>query len=276
MIQWNLNIKQIGEMIMEKLKLALIGCGYLNEIVANAWKDGYLPEYELIAVLGRNYGRAKIFAENYRCKACADINELMDMKPDFVAEAASVKSIQDYSETILNGGSNLVVLSIGAFADQEFYERIKNTAARNNRRVYIASGAVGGFDILRTAALMSPITASISSQKAPGSLYHTPLYKEGLLDITKREQVFNGTTKEAIAILPTHVNVAVATALASAGPEKTIMNIDAVPGFQGDEYKIEIEGEEVRTELNIYSRTSKVAAWSVVSVLQNAVAPIVF
>ncbi|PKM68667.1 MAG: aspartate dehydrogenase, partial [Firmicutes bacterium HGW-Firmicutes-2] len=49
-----------------------------------------------------------------------------------------------------------------------------------------------------------------------------------------------------------------------------------VPGFEGDEYKIEIQGEEIRTELNIYSKTSKVAAWSVVAVLQNAVSPIVF
>ncbi len=261
---------------MSKLKLALIGCGYLNEIVANALKEGYLPEYELVAVLGRNYERASAFANHFGCKVCTDINELMEMKPDFIAEAASVKAVKDYTETVLNGGSNLVVLSIGAFADQEFYDRVKNTAARNNRKVYIASGAVGGFDVLRTAALMSPITASISSQKAPGSLYYTPLYKEGLLDITEREQVFTGTTKEAIAILPTHVNVAVATALASAGPENTVMNIDAVPGFRGDEYKIEIKGEEVRTELNIYSRTSKVAAWSVVAVLQNAVAPIVF
>ncbi|MCF8020303.1 MAG: DUF108 domain-containing protein [Vallitaleaceae bacterium] len=261
---------------MDKLKLALIGCGKLNEIVAKALKDGYLPEYELVAVLGKDYDRTKAFAEHHGCMPCADINELMASKPDFVAEAASVKSIQDYSETVLNGGSNLVVLSIGAFADQEFYERVKNTAARNNRRVYIASGAVGGFDILRTAALMSPITASISAQKAPGSLYHSPLYKDGLLEITKREQVFTGTTKEAIAILPTKVNVAVATALASAGPENTIMNIDAVPGFEGDEYKIEIQGEEIRTELSIYSRTSKVAAWSVVAVLQNAVSPIVF
>ena len=261
---------------MDKLKLALIGCGKLNEIVAKALKDGYLPEYELVAVLGKDYDRTKAFAEHHGCKPCADINELMAFKPDFVAEAASVKSIQDYSETILNGSSNLVVLSIGAFADQEFYERVKNTAARNNRRVYIASGAVGGFDILRTAALMSLITASISAQKAPESLYDSPLYKDGLLEITEREQVFTGTTKEAIAILPTKVNVAVATALASAGPENTIMNIDAVPGFEGDEYKIEIQGEEIRTELNIYSKTSKVAAWSVVAVLQNAVSPIVF
>lgn len=261
---------------MIKLKLALIGCGYLNEIVAEAIEQGHLPEYELVGVLGKTPERLEAFAERFHCKACTDIMELMALEPDFTAEAASVQSIRDYAEDVLTGGSNLVVLSIGAFADAEFYERVKQTARESHRRVYIASGAVGGFDVLRTAALMSPITASISSQKAPGSLVHSPLYKEGLLDITEREQVFGGTTKEAIAILPTHVNVAVATALASAGPEQTKMKIEAVPGFVGDEYKIEIEGEEVRTELNIYSKTSKIAAWSVVAVLQNAVSPIVF
>lgn len=261
---------------MGEIKLALIGCGYLNEIVANALRDGYLPEYELIAVLGRDYGRTKAFAERHGCKACADIDELMAMKPDFTAEAASVKSVKDYGEIILKGGSNFVVLSIGAFADGEFYERIKNIAAQNKRRVYIASGAVGGFDVLRTAALMSPITASISAQKAPASLINTPLFTNELMNITEPQQVFSGTTKEAIAILPTKVNVAIATALASAGPGNTAMKIKAVPGFKGDEYKIEIQGEEVRTELNIYSRTSAIAAWSVIEVLQNAVSPIVF
>lgn len=261
---------------MGKIKLALIGCGYLNEIVANALKDGYLPEYELIGVLGKDSDRVKAFAERHGCKACTDIDELLEMKPDFTAEAASVKAVQDYSEAILNAGSNLVVLSIGAFADREFYERIKNTAAQNKCRVYIASGAVGGFDVLRTAALMSPIRASIGAQKAPASLKNTSLFTNELMDITVPQQVFSGTAKEAIALLPTKVNVAIATALASAGPENTAMIIKAVPGFKGDEYKIEIQGEEVRAELNIYSRTSAIAAWSVVEVLQNAVAPIVF
>lgn len=261
---------------MKKVKLALIGCGYLNEIVANAMKSGYLPEYELIAVLGRDFGRTEEFAGRFGCKACATIDELLALQPDFTAEAASVKSVQEYGEKILQGGSNLVVLSIGAFAQPDFYERIKTTARQNNRRVYIASGAVGGFDVLRTAALMSPITASISAQKAPASLNNTPLFADELLTISEPQQVFSGTTREAIALLPTKVNVAIATALASAGPENTLMNIKAVPHFKGDEYKIEIQGEEVRTELNIYSRTSAIAAWSVVAVLQNAVAPIVF
>jgi len=96
------------------------------------------------------------------------------------------------------------------------------------------------------------------------------------MDITSPRPVFSGTTKEAIALLPTKVNVAIATALASAGPENTAMNISAVPGFKGDQYRIEIQGEEVCAELNIYSRTSAIAAWSVVRVLQNAVSPIVF
>lgn len=261
---------------MGKIKLALLGCGYLNEIVANALKDGFLPQYELVAVLGRNTSKTLAFASRFGCKACSTIDELLLEKPDFTAEAASIKAIQDYSEAVLNGGSNLVVLSIGAFADSAFYERVKNIALQNNRRVYIASGAVGGFDILRTAALMSPITASISAQKSPQSLANTPLYSESLDNITAAVNVFNGSVEKAIKILPTKVNVAVATALASAGADKTEMHISAVPSFNGDEYKIEIQGTEVRTELNIYSRTSAVAAWSVVAVLQNAVSPIVF
>lgn len=120
---------------MGKLKLALIGCGYLNETVANAWKDGYLPEYELIGVQEKDFDCAKAFAERHGCKACTEIDELLEMKPDFTAEAASVKAVRDYSEAILSGGSNLVVLSIGAFADPEFYERIKTTAIQNKGRV---------------------------------------------------------------------------------------------------------------------------------------------
>ncbi|MEG1126123.1 MAG: aspartate dehydrogenase domain-containing protein [Oscillospiraceae bacterium] len=261
---------------MKKYKLALIGCGFLNEIVANALKDGYLPEFELVGAFSKSSERTKAFAASHGCKACESVEELMAQKPDFTAEAASIKAVQSYGEAVLKGGSNLVVLSIGAFADEAFYEKIKETAAQSSTRVYIASGAVGGFDILRTAALMSPITASIKAQKSPHSLYGTPLDTEELHNVTAPCRVFDGTVKDAIAILPTKVNVAVATALASAGVQKTVMNIDAVPGFSGDEYKIEIQGDEVRTELNIYSRTSAVAAWSVVAALQNAVSPIVF
>lgn len=261
---------------MKKLRLALMGCGKLCEIIAEAKKNGYLEEYELVAVLGRNAEKLKSFAEKYECAACESIEELMEFKPDYVAEAASIKAIKDYGKKVLDGGANLVVLSIGAFADEVFYEEIKDTARRNNRRVYIASGAVGGFDVLRTSALMSPIKTSFSAKKSPESLKNTPLFKDELLEIEENTEVFRGSAKEAIGILPTKVNVAIATALASSGTENTDMDIEVEPGFKGDEYDIRVEGEEVKAQLKIYSRTSKIAAWSVVEVLENAVSPIVF
>ncbi len=261
---------------MKKVKLALMGAGHLNEIVANALKDGFLPEYEIVGVLGRNPSKTEAFASRHNCKACTSIEELLALEPDVTSEAASPQAVIDYTETVLRSGSDLVVISIGAFADEALYNKVKEIGRETNQKVYIASGAVGGFDVLRTAALMSPIKATFTSMKAPGSLYHSPLYKEGLLDITEPERVFSGNTKEAIEMLPFHFNVAVATALASAGPEQTMMNNDAVPNFQGDQYKIEIQGEEVSTDLNIYSRTPRIAGWSIVAVLQNIVSPIVF
>lgn len=258
------------------LKLALLGCGYLNEIVANALKDGHLPDYELVGVLGRNMENTKSFANAHNCKACSNIEELLALKPDCVAEAASGQAIRDYAEIILTGNADLVVLSVGAFSDTDFYEKIKETASTHKQKVYIASGAVGGFDVLKTASLMGPIEATFKSLKMPRALYHGPLDRLGLLDITEPENVFKGTTREAIEMMPHHFNVAVATALSSAGIEKTVMEIDAVPNFIGDQYLIEVQGEEVYAHLNIYSRTSKIAAWSVVRILQNIAGPIVF
>ena len=70
-----------------------------------------------------------------------------------------------------------------------------------------------------------------------------------------------------------------ATALASAGPENTNIDIYAVPGgFQGDEFQIKLHGEEVATDLRIYSRTRTcaIAGWSIVSKLKNIASPIEF
>lgn len=35
-----------------KTKFGIIGCGFLGRIVAQAWKDGLLPDHEPAGVLG--------------------------------------------------------------------------------------------------------------------------------------------------------------------------------------------------------------------------------
>lgn len=261
---------------MEKLKLGLLGSGYLSGIVAQAWLDGLLDEYELVGIYGRNPETTGAMAGKIGCKACSNIDELLALKPDYIAEAASVACVRDYARRILSSGANLVVLSIGAFADSEFYEQVRKTAFENSTRVYIASGAVGGFDVLRTISLMGEAAAGIESVKGPKSLRNTPLFEECLMTDTDTRRVFSGCAKEAIALLPTKVNVAVAAALATIGPEATKVDIISSPDFVGDDHKITSEINGVKAVIDVYSSTSAIAGWSVVAVLRNAVSPIVF
>ena len=253
---------------MNKKRLGILGSGYLSGIVVDAWKQGLLEDYEIVGVMGRTPETVSEMAKKAGCVACLTLDELLAQKPDYIAEAAS--------EKILSSGSSLIVLSIGAFADQEFYEKAQKTAKENGTRIYIASGAVGGFDVLRTVSLMGQATAGIETRKGPASLRNTPLFEEHLMTDTEETHVFSGNAREAIGLLPTKVNVAVASSLATVGPENTSVNITSVPGFVGDDHKITAEIDGVKAVVDIYSSTSAIAGWSVVAVLRNIVSPVVF
>lgn len=261
---------------MKKLKLAILGNGFLADIIVEAACRGLLDEYELTGILGRTKEKTEKLAQKGHCQACETIEELLGSHPDYVAEAASVQSVRDYGEQILSAGASLIVLSIGAFADSGFYGEMQETAREHGTRIYIASGAVGGFDVLRTVSLMGQVKAGICTHKGPASLKHTPLFEEHLMTDKEESHVFEGNAKKAISLLPTKVNVAVATSLASAGPEETFVDIYSVPGMAGDDHKITAEIDGVKAVVDIYSRTSAIAGWSVVAVLRNIVSPVVF
>ena len=261
---------------MGKKKFGIMGNGYLAGIIVDSYLSGILDEYQLVGVMGRTPDKTAALAERCGCKACGTVEELLALKPDIVAEAASVQCIKDNAETVLSSGADLIVLSIGAFADKALYDKIKETATEHDTKVHIASGAVGGFDVLRTVSLMGQAKSGIRTRKGPASLKNTPLYDDGLMTEEEERQVFSGNAKEAISILPTKVNVAVAASLATIGPEDTSVNIFSVPGMIGDDHKITAEIDGVKAVVDIYSSTSAIAGWSVVAVLKNLVSPIVF
>lgn len=61
------------------------------------------------------------------------------------------------------------------------------------------------------------------------------------------------------------MNVAVATSLATTGPEITGVTMHSVPGWVGDDHCITAEIEGVKAVVDICSSTSAIAGWSVVS-----------
>lgn len=264
---------------MEKKKLALMGCGYLGNIVARAYVDGLLPGYQLVGVASRSYDAAQKTAQMAGCPACRTLQELLALGPDHLAEAASVQCVRDIALPTLHAGVNLVVLSIGAFADLEFLAQAEAAAAHSGARVHLASGAIGGFDVLQTITLMAQAqglaqSAGIHTHKGPASLQGTPLFAPQLAEA--EQEVFCGSAAQAIELLPTKVNVAVAAALATTGPRQAGMRITSVPGFVGDDHRITAEIEGVKAMVDVYSSTSAIAGWSVVALLRNLAAPIAF
>lgn len=260
-------------------RLVIVGCGRLGTIVAEAVARGLLPEYELVGLQSRTFARAEALAEalageGVACKACRTLEELWDLKPDFLVEAASPAAMRALTIPTLERGCSIVTLSIGAFADEAFYQEVMQVARRTGERVYCASGATGGFDVLRTATLMGGATATFFNEKGPNGLKGTPVYEEGLLQ--EQRVVFRGTATEAIAQFPTRVNVTVAASRASVGPEQMQVEMQSSPYFRGDTQRVEIRNPQVRAVVDVYSATPEIAAWSVVAVLQRITAPIVF
>ena len=265
----------------EKKKLAIVGCGKLADIVVDALLGGLLEDYALIGSYSNTFEKSKRLAErindseaNYNCTACGSLSELLALKPDYIVESASPTAMRELVLRALKNGSSVVTLSIGALADEDFYREVQETAKENGTRVHFVSGSIGGFDVLRTASLMGDSEVSFDTEKGPRSLKDSPVYQTELE--TKKKQVFQGNAKEAIAMFPAKVNVAVAAALASVGPEKTNVSVTSIPDYIGDKHRIEIKNEEVHAIIDIYSKTSKIAGWSVVNTLRNITSPIVF
>lgn len=261
---------------MEKKKLALLGYGYLSKVVADAVKDGVIPEYEIVGVMGRDFDKVSRFSQDYNCKPCSSIEEIMDLNPDFVAEAAAPQTIIDYGKIILEGGSNLVAISTGAFVDLELYEEIKQAALENNTKLYLPGGAVGGFDLLQIAALRGPIDITVTSKRPPERFKNTKLFKEELMNMEDSERIFTGNVKRIMEEHPQSYNVAVAIALASAGIEDTKLNIDAIPGLKGDSYNLHVKGDQMEVDIDVHAPDYNIAGWSIVETLKNEASPVVF
>ncbi len=262
-------------------KLAIVGCGKLANIVVDALIGGLLPDYQLIGVLSRSAEKAQQLAEKvndsvtaYTCTACNQLDQLLALKPDYIVESASPNALRELAIPALKNGSSIVVLSIGAFANTHYYEEVKNTARQFNTRVHLVSGAIGGFDVLRTASLMGPSTVTFETEKGPASLRDSSIYDAALEN--EERTVFEGNAKEAIALFPTKVNVAVAASLASVGPADTKVKVTSIPGYVGDKHRIEINNEQVKAVIDVYSSTAQIAGWSVVNTLRNITSPIVF
>lgn len=257
------------------IRLGLYGCGRLNKIVVDCYNKGLLDGFEIVGCYSKTKESREEMANSLNVKPCDTYDELLKRNIDYLVEATNPLATKAILEKTINNKVNIILLSIGALADEDYYKNIINLAKENNVRIHLASGAIAGFQVLRTANIMGLTKSSLTNTKGPRALSRTTLYKEKME--VENVVAFEGSAYNAIQNLPTGINVGVATALATMGVHDTNILIQSKPGFIGDSQCIDIEcGEEIKAHLDVYSRTSDIAGYSVVALLQNLISPIVF
>jgi len=257
-------------------RVALIGFGALGRIVAGAWEEYLGASYELTGIYEkfRQESRMEIVELGYR--AYPSIEELLSDRPDYVIELAGVEAVREYGQMVLACGSNLIAASIGALADDELRIRLEQIARESRVKIYLPSGAIGGFDVFQTIALMGGATGRIDTYKAPEGLNGAPHLQGRLLSDLEEEVVFEGNAREAIKGFPKNVNVAVSSGLASVGLDEMEVAIHSQPGLNANTHRITVENETVKATLEVASKPDKtnpkssvVTAWSVIALLKN-------
>ncbi len=260
-------------------KIAIIGGGALGATLAVNLKKRLSSQYTITGILTRT--GAEELTRQIGCRACWNLDELLLDDPDYVVEIAGISAVAEYGAKILKRGIDLIVVSVGALANPELYQDLLGAAEESGSILYIASGAIGGFDLMRTFALMGNMEASIENVKAPQNLEDAPYLSGRMLSRTQPELVFQGTVQEAIAGFPKNVNVAVAADLAVSA--ETDVLIRSVPGQVLNSHIIRLKSQTAEAEISISSapdpknpRSSTFTAWSVIALLENLNSPIRF
>jgi aspartate dehydrogenase len=192
---------------------------------------------------------------------------------DVVVEVAGHGALAQYGVAALKQGSDLVITSIGALADQALWLSLQQAATRS--KILLPAGAVAGIDALAAARLGGLDQVRYSSRKPPASLSDTlPLVRESV--------VFEGNARDAALQFPKNANVAATIALAGIGFEKTEVRIIADPALTQNVHVLEATGNFGTFTMTIAGRplpsnpkSSSLTAMSLLRCIENRQSAIV-
>ena len=233
---------------MEK-KVAVIGYGSIGkEIIASA-KRQEIPNAKIVAVFDKQSQVINsVDNQNSDVHLFSEFDEFYNSQIysnlDVIIECASKDAVKEYGKKIIESKKDLIVLSVGAFSDKKYLAELQYLSNLNNTKVLIPTGAIAGLDSIRSVKKYL-YSLSITTTKHPKSLAGAPFFKRSKInldDINSETVLFEGNASTAIELFPANVNVAVATALAGIGLEKTRVRIKADPLISVNKHEIVAKG----------------------------------
>ena len=245
------------------MKVGIIGCGAIANIITSS----IVPENNGIDIkyfFDKDVERAENLASFAGGVAVLNFEDMLD-DVDLVLECASPDSVKYFAPIVLEHGCDMIIMSIGAFMDIDFYENVKKIAKENNAKIHLPSGAVVGLDGIKAVADFGLDEVSLVTRKSPRSLGK---------EIDEEEVLFEGKASQAVKEFPLNINVAATISLACGQDIDVKIIVD--PNVDRNVHEITAKGSfgEFKTTTKNYPcaanpKTSMLAALSSIRLLKS-------
>jgi aspartate dehydrogenase len=261
----------------KKIKIGIIGCGTIGNQLAQAIEKRFSHQAELCAICDIDKDKANNLKGRLSVNPLILSVEELVARCDLIVEAASAKVASLVAQEAIQHSKDVMIMSVAGILDS--HQQLFSLAKTKGCHIYLPSGAIGGLDAVKAAAMAKVNKAALVTRKPPQGLAGAPYIVEQKIDLSRIKTetvVFEGPATEAIKGFPKNVNVCAALSLAGIGAGETKVQIITSPDYKDNIHEVQVEGDFgkliARTE-NVPSadnpKTSLLASLSAVATLKN-------
>jgi aspartate dehydrogenase len=156
----------------------------------------------------------------------------------------------------LEAGIEVIIMSVGALLDMQI----------SSRKIHTPSGAIGGIDAVRSAALAGIDEITLTTRKNPQALK---------TDRNAETIIYDGDAEMAVRLFPKEMNVAATLAL-TVQPKKVKVRVISDPNVNRNVHEIRVIWTNGEMNLRFANDqhpdnpgTSALAAWSAIRLLKD-------
>ena len=245
------------------MKVGIIGCGAIANIITTSIVQEE-NNIDIAYFFDKDIERAENLASLAGGVAVLDFDDMLN-DVDLILECTAPVSVKEYAPKVLGHGIDMIVMSVGALMDFDFYHELESLAKDNDAKIHLPSGAIVGLDGIKAVAKFGLKEVSLVTRKSPKSLGK---------DIDAEDVLFEGKASDAVKEFPLNINVAATISIACQRDIDVKIIVD--PKVNRNVHEITAKGDfgEFKTTTMNYPcaanpKTSMLAALSAIRLLKS-------
>jgi aspartate dehydrogenase len=262
------------------LRIVLVGWGAISTRVAHLLAERGAPvSVVAVAVRDTSTPRDGLPAT---AQLISTPNDLDGITADLLIEAAGRASVAPWARAGLARGWDVAVSSTSALTDTGLLDELTQLARQNRAQILIPPGALGGIDALSAASRL-PLHSVRHEVVKPARAW-AGTAAETLCDLTNLATpytFFEGSARDAADAYPQNANVAVISALAGIGLDRTTVALTADPDATLNSHRITAQGDFGTLRVTLENRplatnpkSSEMTALSLLRMIENRANPV--